>query len=118
MKKIYLLLVFLLVGCSHPISIEEYKIFGERPFSAKAWSTASKELKAEMIYSYLLQNQPLKQLTTEKIKQDLGEPDLYFVQEFFPAYSIIHNDQGYIFAFSMTGNCGHCTVKNVYLEKE
>ncbi len=117
MKIFYIFLLFFMVACERSISIDEYKVYGDREFYAEKWERSPKKIRAEMIYSYLLKNKPLRKLTMGRVKKDLGESDVYFVQDFFPAYSVIHKDEEYVFAFSMSGACGDCTVKNVYIEK-
>ena len=99
MIKPFILLSLLLVtlGCEND-SLDKVKIFGIKEFVSSKWKSSDTNIKSEMIYSFL-KNNNINNMTKSEIHQLLGESTAYYEYDEFPAYNLISNGTEYIIAF-------------------
>lgn len=101
--------LFGLLGCSS--AVDDLKKLGDQPFTEESWSSATKEARAEMVYSFVTERD-LEKLTAEDIIRLLGEPNAYYEYDEFPAYLVgpdsIQSEygEGYLLAFPVDRETG------------
>lgn len=99
MIKSFVMLSLLLVtlGCDTN-SLDKVKELGTKEFVSSKWKSSNADIKSEMIYSFL-KNNNINNMTKSEIHQLLGDSTAYYEYDEFPAYNLISNDTEYILAF-------------------
>lgn len=93
-----------LFGCSSSSVTEQAKLLGTKTFTQEAWAMGSQKQRGEMVYSFLSQYE-IKSLSSDSVKELLGNPTGYYDYDENPAYFIGPNTveseygKGYLLAF-------------------
>lgn len=121
MKCLWGVLVMLSLGCSSSSVIEQAKLLGAKKFTQETWAVASQEQRGEMVFSFLAEHDP-KSLSSNSVKELLGNPTGYYDYDENPAYFVgsrsVESEygKGYLLVFITDKTSGKITTVKIIPE--